>query len=445
MTHSPTTAPAPRRWRSLITIAISRTIDDTESGLMNSLFPVIRASLGLTLAQLGLLAAIPRFARMIFGPLWSMIADRWGRKPTLVFATGIWGVWTGFVGLAQNFDQLIVLYAIGAIGTVAGEPIANGLVADYFKNNERGKAYGWLRSLGSFGSLALTPLIAQFSRSPEGWRYGLYTMGALSVVSGLAILLWVDDPSAKAKTRREFAAGANSDAEDEAGAQTKPPRPRLTWADVTSLWRIPTFRLLAGSVLFITSIVMMPFMVTYFVEVRGWATADANFLQGAFTAGWMLSSVFGGFLGDWFERRLGPRGRVVLMQLYLAAFAAFSGLVFQVDLGRGPFAFVVLFCFGLIGSVGFSGVVLPMVSHIVPGVSRATAFALLFSLLQGMFAGVLSLAAGTLADRFGLQALMLWVVTLPYAINAVYWTLFHRVYPADRARHEAAEQAAATA
>lgn len=427
MTQPLPAASAPRRWRSVITIAVSRTIDDTESGLMNSLFPVIRASLGLTLAQLGLIAAIPRFARMLFGPLWSMIADRWGRKRTLVFATGVWGVWTGLVGLAQDYNQLLVLYAIGAIGTVAGEPIANGLIADYFKNHERGKAYGWLRSLGSLGSLALTPLIAQFSRSPEGWRYGLYTMGALSVVSGIAILLWVDEPAAKP------AASAGQSAA----------RPRLSFADVAELWRIPTFRLLAGSVLFITSIVMMPFMVTFFVEVRGWVTADANFLQGAFTAGWMLSSVFGGFLGDWFERRLGPRGRVVLMQLYLAVFAACSALVFQVDLGHGPLAYLTLFGFGLIGSVGFSGVVLPMVSHVVPGVSRATAFALLFSLLQGMFAGVLSLVAGRFADLVGLRSLMLWIVTVPYAINAVYWTLFHRTYPADRARREQLESGAA--
>lgn len=423
----PDSAPAPsaRRWRSVVTISISRTIDDTESGLMNNLFPVIRASLGLTLAQLGVLAAVPRFARMIFGPLWSMAADRWGRKRVLVFATGGWGVWTGLVGLAQNYEQLLLLYAIGAIGTVAGEPIANGLIADHFKNNERGKAYGWLRSLSSFGSLALTPVIAQFSRTPDGWRHGLYLMGALSVLSGIAIALWVE----------ETAPGKKADADA--------PRAAFGWRDAASLWRIPTFRLLAGSVLMVTSIVMMPFMVTFFVEVRGWTTADANYLQAAFTAGWMVSSVLGGFLGDWSERRLGPKGRIVLMQAYLAAFAAASFLAFQVDWGRGPAAYLVLLGFGLIGSVGFSGVVLPMVSHVVPGVARATAFALLFSLLQGMFAGILSLAAGRVADGIGLQGLMLWVVTVPYAANAVYWTLFHRVYPADRARQEIAERSGA--
>lgn len=386
---------------------------------MNNLFPVIRASLDLTLAQLGLLSAIPRFARMIFGPVWSMMADRWGRKSVLVFATGGWGVWTGLVGLAQNFEQLLILYAIGAIGTVAGEPIVNGLIADHYQSKERGKAYGWLRSLSSFGSLALTPLIAFFARDPEGWRYGLYTMGAFSVLSGMAIFLWVDQP---VKTGTAVRDATN-----------------FNWRDVVALWRIPTFRLLAGSVIFITSIVMMSFMVTFFVEVRGWATSDANYLQGAFTAGWMLSSLLGGFLGDWFERRFGARGRIILMQLYLAAFSVASLMVFQFDWGRGPFPFVILFLFGLIGSIGFSGVVLPVVSHVVPAVARATAFAMLFSFLQGMFAGLLSLAAGRLADHIGLQSLMLWMVTVPYAINAVYWTSLLRTYPRDRAALESCE------
>ena len=432
------TAPAtrpPNRWRSVVTIAVSRTIDDTESGLMNNLFPVIRASLGLTLAQLGLLAAIPRFARMIFGPVWSMLADRWGRKRVLVFATGCWGVWTGLVGLSQNFEQMLILYAIGAIGTVAGEPIANGLIADHFKNHERGKAYGWLRSLSSFGSLALTPLIAYFARDPEGWRLGLYTMGALSVLSGIAIYFWVDEPAPAPCSAGKASAGSDDEPDPEA-----PPTPaNFSLRDCLALWKIPTFRLLAGSVIFITSIVMMSFMVTFFVEVRGWKTADANYLQGAFTGGWMLSSVLGGFLGDWFERRFQARGRVILMQLYLAVFSVGSFLVFQVDWGHGPLPFVMLFSFGLIGSIGFSGVVLPMVSHVVPGVARATAFAMLFSFLQGMFAGVLSLAAGRLADQIGLQSLMLWMVTVPYAINAFYWTAFLRAYPRDRAAREASE------
>lgn len=411
----------PRRWRSIATIAASRTIDDTESGVMNSLFPVIRSALHLELAQLGVLVSIQRFARMVFGPIWSMAADRWGYKRVLIFITGIWGVWTGLAGLAQNFEQLLILYALGAIGTVAGEPISNGMIAKYFANRERGRAYGAVRSLTAFGSVLLTPCIGQFSRLEDGWRIGLYLMGFLSMLSGLAIAFWVDEVPEESSPSSHKPAG-NSATEALLSV----------WQSTRKVLRIPTLWLLAGSTLFITSIVMIPFMVTFFVDVRGWTTADATLLQAVFQAGWMVSSVLGGWLGDWFERILGPRGRIVLMQIYLFCFSAITALTFQFDWGRGFTAYLMVFLTGLIGAMGFSGVVMPMVSHVTPARSRATAFALLFSFFQGLFAAIISLLSAKWADTVGLQAIMWWAVSVPYAVNGFYWTIFYHTYPRDR-------------
>ena len=90
--------------------------------------------------------------------------------------------------------------------------------------------------------------------------------------------------------------------------------------------------------------------------------------------------------------------------------------------------------FGLVGSIGFSGCVLPMVSNVVLPQYRGTAFALLFSLVQGALAAILSIFLGGLAENFGLRPVMLWMVTIPYAINAVYWFLFYRTYPRDTER-----------
>ena len=97
----------------------------------------------------------------------------------------------------------------------------------------------------------------------------------------------------------------------------------------------------------------------------------------------------------------------------------------------------VLFLFGLVGAIGHSGCVLPMVSAVVPPRMSATAFAILFSLVQGLISGLLSLALGYLADMFGLQNVMLWMVTVPYAINAVFWFIFYRAYPGDVAAQQA--------
>jgi MFS family permease len=406
------------RWSSLTAMAFSFVVDNTEGGLINTLFPVIRTALGLQLGALGLLTSISRFARMLFGPLWAMLADRYGRKRVLFIITGVWGIWTALAGLAQDFTQLLILYSIGVIGTVASEPIANGLLADLFEEDERGKAYGAIRSIGGLAGLVITPAIGQLANMADGWRYGLFIMGGMSIFSGILILLFVKEP------QRQTAL----DAADSG---------RFNLRDAAILFKTPTILLLAVNLLFITSLVLFAFFVTYFVDVRGWTNASAVLLYTTFFTGFGISSFLGGFLGDRFDKRYGPRGRIMLMQLYLIAFAVMSFVALQIDWGQGIALYVVLFLFGLVGSIGFSGCVLPMVSAVVPPQMSATAFALLFSLVQGLISALLSLALGYLAQTFGLQSVMLWMVTVPYALNAVFWFLFYRVYPKDVAAQQA--------
>ncbi len=176
---------------------------------------------------------------------------------------------------------------------------------------------------------------------------------------------------------------------------------------------------------------LLSFFVVYFVDVRGFTNPTAVLLYTTFIAGFGSSSFVGGFLGDQFDKRFGPRGRVMLMQLYLLAFALMSYVALQIDWGQGVAVYIIVFLFGLIGLIGFSGCVLPIVSAVVPPQMSATTFAVLFSLIQGLIAAVLSLVLGRLGDTFGLQNVMFWLVTVPYAVNAVFWFTFYRAYLRD--------------
>jgi MFS family permease len=413
------------RWSSLTAMAFAFIVDGSEGGLINTLFPVIRAALALDLGALGLLTSISRFARMLFGPLWALAADRYGRKRILVIVTGVWGIWTALAGLSQNFTQLLILYSIGVIGTVASEPIANGLLADLFDEHERGRAYGSMRTIATFAGLFLTPLIGQLGNVTDGWRYGLYLMGGMSILSGILITLFVKEPKRQTSISNDPEVG------------------RFKLRDAAIIFKIPTILLLAGMLPLVTSLVLFAFFVTYYVDVRGWTTAEAAILFTVFMAGFTVSSLLGGFLGDWFDRRFGPNGRVMLMQLYLAAFAMMSFVAMQVDWGRSFMLYVILFLFGLIGSIGFSGVVLPMVSAVVPPALSATAFAVLFSLVQGLVSALMSLALGFAAQAWGLQNVMFWLITVPYVVNTLYWFLFYRFYPKDVAAQQARASALA--
>ena len=406
------------RTGAMLSFAFAQVSDSMEGGLINTLFPVIMKALNLDLGALGVLSSVSKWARMLFGTAWSIIGDKIGRKLVLVFMTGIWGLWTAAAGLAQNYTQLLILYSIGVIGTVAAEPITNGLMVDMFEDAERGKAYGTLRSVGVFAGLLLTPLIGQLANVMDGWRYGMYIMGGISVVSGILMVFFVKEPP-----RRVVEGGAEAE---------------FKMSDVGIILKTPTVPLLAISLLFITSMVLFAFMVTYFVKVRGWTTPQGAVLYTVFMAGFGISGYFGGALGDMFERKFGPKGRVMMMQIYLAAWALTTYLMTQIDWGHGIAFYVIVFVCGLVGSLGFSGCVLPMVGSIVEPQYSSTAFALLFSFIQGAITAIYLLLIGPLTKALGsLDKVMFWLVCVPYAVNAVYWFVFYRTYPADVAKRQA--------
>jgi MFS family permease len=417
------------RGGGLVALAFAQIVDGFEGGLVNTLFPVIRDALGLQTSALGILTAMSRFARMLFGPIWAALADRFGRKKVLFVATGLWGLWTVAAGFAQDSTQLFILYGIGVIGTVASEPIANGLVVDMFGSKERGRAFGVMRTMGMIASVIATPLIGQFANFEDGWRYGMFVMGGISVLSGVLILLLVREP------QKHTPVGA-----------IDPDAMRFNFRDAVGLLRNRTILFMSVQVVLTTSLVLFAFFITYWVDDRGWTTADAALLMSVFMLGAVISGLAGGFLGDWFEKRFGYRGRVMLMQGYLVAYAVSTALLFQIDWGRGFAVYAAVFVTGLISSIGHPGAVLPIVGSVVHRSVVATAYALIFSFIQGLFAALFSLVFGFLADALGLQALMFWLISVPYAINAVLWTLMYRIYPRDAAaQKELDDREAATA
>lgn len=411
------------RGKAMAAMGFSQAVDNSEGGLINTFFPLIAVGFGIGEGALGVLSSLSKFARMIFGPFWAMLADRFGRKKILILVTGVWGLWTVATGFAPNYTWLLILYGISVVGTVASEPIINGLLPDLFKQSERGKAYGTIRAIGTGVGIFLGPAVGLFARgddpNPDAWRFAMWAMGGISILSGLLIAVWVKDP--KENTARE-------DMMAEAG--------RFKISDGVKLFKIPTVSLMAGMIVLVTSLVLLAFYPNFLVTERGINVFEATLVMSAFSVGAMFSSYLGGQLADFFVRRFGEKGRIILMQLYLVVFALTVVLATQIPYEGFVPALIFTFVLGLVFSVGFSGCVLPMVSNVVPRQLNATSFAMLFSLIQGGFTALLTLGVGFVAEAFSSQAMFLWFVVVPYLLNAVYWFLFYRVYPKDVERQQ---------
>ena len=428
--------PPKGRFMGAVSLGVSQSIDNSEGGVSKTFFPQIMVAFGLGNTELGLLNALGNAARMIFGPVWAMLADKFGRKPILFVVTGVWGLWTIATGFATSWPMLLALYSIALIGTVASEPILNGLLGSLYKRSERGKAFGLVRSVSSGIGIVLTPALGQFGHNPEGWRYAMMTMGILSLISGVLILIFVKEPtSVDAANRAELRA--------EAGM--------FKWADVPKLFKIPTLALMAPMLLLVTSLVLFGFMSQVWAKDLGYGVVNASYLYTVFQIGSTISALVGGLVADFFVRKMGPKGRVTLFQLYAVAFGIIIALTmyfaawWDPDVSPIPggsdvlstndpslLYYVMVFLMGLTFSIGFSGCVLPMVSTVCPKQLSATAFAVLFSLIQDGINVVYSIGVGRIADAIGNLPLTILIgVSVPYFLNAIYWFVFYKTYPKD--------------
>ncbi|MFZ2429199.1 MAG: hypothetical protein WAW71_13755, partial [Propioniciclava sp.] len=80
--------PPKGRLGAALALGASMSIDNSEGGVSKTFFPQIMVAFGLGDSQLGLLNALGNAARMLFGPIWAMLADKFGRKTILFIVTG---------------------------------------------------------------------------------------------------------------------------------------------------------------------------------------------------------------------------------------------------------------------------------------------------------------------------------------------------------------------
>jgi MFS family permease len=141
----------------------------------------------------------------------------------------VWGIWTLLVGLSEGYSQLLFLRAISGIGLGCLMPATFCLISDTFAPQRRGRALGILKAIGVLGIIAGTLALGQLA-SPQLWRWGFVGRGGFSIVSGLFVWLFVDEP-VRGAAKPELAGCITT----EAAAQY-----RMSRGDVRRVLTIPT-------------------------------------------------------------------------------------------------------------------------------------------------------------------------------------------------------------
>ncbi len=149
----------------------------------------LQKELQLSDAQLGWV-----FSAFVFGYALSQapggrLADRFGPRRTIAFATMWWGVFTALTaavsaGMAAALAVLIaVRFALG-MGEAVVYPAGNRLVASWIPSAERGVANGFIFAGVGAGAGIAPPLITDIVLN-SGWRWSFWFSALLGVVGGL--------------------------------------------------------------------------------------------------------------------------------------------------------------------------------------------------------------------------------------------------------------------
>lgn len=421
------------RWRNLWLMSFAALIDGVEGGVFGVLFTVMRGALGLTTASLGVISALSKLVGAIAGPLWGIAGDRYSRKAILVFATGIWGLWTVAIGLSQTYTQLLILIAVAAAGSAATVPLINSVLTDLFPNEQRGKATGIVAGIiGILGIVAIV-LMGSLGNIPDGWRLGYFVSGGLSVLSGVLILLFFKEP-VRGQSDEGMAVVADEASE----------RFQFSFEAYRELFKIPSLNLMLADKFLIGTVTLFTFMPTFLVDFRGFTAANASVVLAGLAAGLGIGRFFAGWLSDRAGRRtLNARPTIYHISLVVSFFLLIASLVIDFGSEIGPYALLNL----LLGfALAFDNPIMhPMIARITTPELRSSAYGIWQSGAERLGDVVFTLVVGLLANQFGLDNVLLYLVSGLVFVRIVIWFLIYRFYPGNVAQtdHELATRRAA--
>lgn len=204
--------PARMAWRSVVVLTGLYSLSLMDRQLLTLIVTDIRADLGISDFQMGLLHGLA-FALfyVTFGLFFGWAVDRYPRRIIIFCGVVFWSLATAACGLGRNFGQfMLARFGVGA-GEAALNPAAYSIIGDSFPRHRRAVALSVFGS-GSFLGGALSVALGAWliaSLPPEGltlplvghlrpWRIALIAVGLPGLL--IAFLVWVvGDPPRQEK------------------------------------------------------------------------------------------------------------------------------------------------------------------------------------------------------------------------------------------------------
>lgn len=354
---------------------------DGFGAVFTPLLPLLIPQLNLSLAAVGTLQMCFQLSTSMTQLGFGTLADRWRPRVLLTVGPLISVTVMALVGVSTSIWMLAAVLIVGGLGGAAFHPPAAALVHRY-GGARKSVAMAFHISSGNFGQ-ALAPLVF----APVAERWGMGATAWLMVPAFIACVLLLRAVPPVSHLQEQPAAGRG-------GFKALKP------------YRRPLGLLYAIVVVRTVTALSFGTFMTVLLTRMGMSVSQA----GMAAAVYMLGSTAGGFIGGRLADSWGPR-LVIIVSLvsavpFLMAAPFFSGWAFVALVACGGF----LLQSSLPVNVTFGQTIAP--------ISAATVSSLMMGFAWGT-GGLLAPVVGFMADRIGIERMMVTMSVLPLLAAAL--------------------------
>lgn len=392
-------------------------IDGYDTVVLGFIAPALKSHFAANAAQLAPVFGAGFFGlavgSFIFGPL----ADRYGRKLTLISAVLLFGLLSILSSWSSSIAMLVVLRFLTGLGLGGAMPNAYTLAVEYSPDRLRSTLVAPLgcgiSAGGVMGGLVASHMIGTF-----GWQSMLILGGALPLILALALAIWLPESMSYlvAQDRQPEALAIMTHIAPEVSSTA----PRLT-LDESPVRGSPVTHLLRpglrGGTLFLWVTGFMALLVVYFlgnwltllIQEGGVSFHDASLMTAIYLTGNALGAILLGFLMD----RANPQ--YVVAGAFLCAAVSLASLGHITGVPTLAIAALIVTGIGTGGAMTGTSI---LSASFYPTAARATGVA--WTLGMGRVGSIVgSMIGGLMLSAHWPITVMFGLVSIPIAIAAV--------------------------
>lgn len=168
-------------WQVVALLWFAFALSYVDRQMSYSIFPVLRAQLGFTERDLGLVGGIFGCVYAICMPLTGRLADFVRRDRLVISSLVLWSFATFATGLCHHPFSFLALRAVMGVTEALYFPAAVGLIADLHSGSTRSKALG-IHQAAQLVGIVIGGWYGGWTAEHMGWRHGYWIMAIAGLV-----------------------------------------------------------------------------------------------------------------------------------------------------------------------------------------------------------------------------------------------------------------------